>query len=235
MKIFGFKTFACSVILTGSLFAGTAPSSNFESINPLLTFVPYKAASAKKHSSSHHRHSSDRHWGCSDHHHSSHSSHCCRGPTGPRGATGPAGSGTADNFVFSYALGDATITDNTVLFGPNAHIDGWTHVPGSSDFVCHQAGLYLVIYRLQLNLIPDEPAYSSAWAELNDVEIVGSQIAVASESLPLGDNWTLPATTSFLVSCTALDVLTIKTDSTVLLSYGSATPTNSSITITRIQ
>lgn len=182
---------------------------------------------------------------------SSHSS-CERGPRGPRGkkgekgATGPrgfpgpagpaggTGAGLNNNYVFAYTANSQVEGDfSNVSFETVALINGWTH-PNATDFVCSQAGNYLVTYRVNFSYDDiDTDLFASSIATLNGDEIVGSQNAYALAGTSAGIVLGHFLTATFLIEAAVGDVLDIQTD-TSTSAVGSGTPVDCAITITRV-
>src|SRR6185369_12733612 len=107
----------------------------------------------------------------------------------------------SSNYLYAY---DTTYQDsgsdssyNDVTFNSNGITNGWTHTPGSSSFVCHQSGIYLVTYTAQVKLITDTVLASmTITATLNNANIPGSQsfafINTGAGEVPLSRTFVYP-------------------------------------------
>jgi hypothetical protein len=140
------------------------------------------------------------------------------------------------NYVFAYNQGPQPVTTPTTfqdaVFSSDAQTNGWTHSPGSSQYVCAQTGLYLVQYTAQA-FIADSMSMRGA---LNSIEIPGSQ-AYASA---INFGTAVVISKSFLASVNSGNFLTIQytgnSSGDSLQGGGSGFVQPSiSLTITRIQ
>jgi hypothetical protein len=164
------------------------------------------------------------------------------GATGDIGATGATGV-SLSNYLFAWqqgatAVGSWTTTD----FNTTGVADGWTH-PNSQDFVCAEAGTYLVIYRINFTVNAQVNPSLSVRATLNGDEIVGSQSSLelfgsVSPSGTIFWGSTIPVTNQFLAVCAPGDVLQIQYESELFspsIGAGSGVQTPASVVITRVQ
>ena len=147
--------------------------------------------------------------------------------------------GALGNYVSAYTGGQAAAVANTfqdIPFNTDAQITGWSHLLGTSQYTNAQTGLYLIQYDAQASLNALPAASVSTRAELNSVEIPGSQAAVI-----LGTNGVVVTISrSFILAANASDVLTLQFASSSvsgrLLGAGSGiTHPGVSMTVIRIQ
>lgn len=172
-----------------------------------------------------------------------------QGPVGPTGATGATGGVIGDNFIYSYQDGQQFLTSAlyTALTIPAANTpvdNGWTR-PNDTDFLCHQTGTYLVIYRVVVfNISGSVDVSVAVKAENNGTEIIGSQVSANLNRAPQISNSAV-LTTSFLINATSGDILNFwgvtSASPPNIISVqgvsagGSDDPTGISVTITRVQ
>lgn len=92
------------------------------------------------------------------------------------------GSVTATNF--SYALDTTTQgiavadTYQDYTFTTNGQLDGWTHTPGSSDFVCNKTGKYLITVEINVEKSGGGNLTVACQGVVNGVEVVGSHFGM---------------------------------------------------------
>jgi hypothetical protein len=160
-----------------------------------------------------------------------------QGPQGLQGIQGPPGP-VLGNFISAWQQG-GTEEGNwlPVVLNTTGLSNGWTR-PNTTDFVCAQTGIYLVVYRIGLRTDgSQDPLIVSARAILNGNEIIGSQSAFYLGVS--GPEFLFPLSSNFLVSCTAGDVMQFQFDGNEAYTTddgsGSGVTVGSIVTIVRIQ
>lgn len=136
------------------------------------------------------------------------------GPVGPTGEQGPEGpSLTSSNYVFAY---DTTTQDvatastfQDVTFNTNAQLNGWSHVSGSSEFICNQTGLYYICYSIEIDnrSLVSLGSTTSALVTVNTNQASGSQASVTLGALT---GQIFPLSNSFILQLNANDSLKVR-------------------------
>ena len=133
--------------------------------------------------------------------------------------------------VFAYSTltqtSNSAPTFKDIIFTDNGIIIGWTHNPGDTDFVCLQAGNYLIQYDAICRATDSEITMISIIALQNGVEIPGSQGSIAL----VQNNDPQELTRSFIVSFSANDILTLQFTGGTSFVQLEANSGNSTITI----
>jgi hypothetical protein len=144
------------------------------------------------------------------------------------------GVGPLGNYVFAYSTVPQFVSPSifqNVTFTTTAQINGWV-AAGSSQFICNQAGLYLIHYTAEAHFTDS----MSMRGTLNSAEILGSQAYSSSSGLAM----TTVISQNFIVSASVGNILAIQytgnNGSDELEGGGTGVVMPSiSLTITRIQ
>lgn len=152
---------------------------------------------------------------------------------------------SASNYVYAYdSTSQAAGSSNTfqnVTFNTNGVINGWTHTPGTADFVCPANGVYAIAYVLHIGLdtlLSLVTVTASARLTVNGSELAGSQ-SVALFPVQAASTANLVVANSLAASLAAADILRVQyAISNTIADLEPAglgdTPVSASVTVVRV-
>jgi len=102
--------------------------------------------------------------------------------TPARLAATTVGSVTAKNFSYAFDTTTQVIASSDTYqdydFSTNGQLDGWTHTPGSADFVCNKTGKYLITVEINVEKSGGGNVTVGVHGVVNAVEVIGSHFGM---------------------------------------------------------
>lgn len=120
-------------------------------------------------------------------------------------ATAAQDSGSyGSNYIFSYDTATQIVvaanTFQDVTYTNNSFLDGWTHTPGSADFVAAATGLYIVTYEYNV-----EKNGGGNIEVATEATLAGAAVAMSRNGMDITSNNTaFPLSRSFPLEVTAI-------------------------------